>query len=45
MANNNRWYANTGQDGDVVLSTRIRLARNLAEYPFPTVLTLPARKR
>lgn len=39
----NKWYVNTGEHGDVVLSTRIRLARNLAQYPFPG--KLPASKK
>lgn len=29
------WYAAAGPEDDVVLSTRVRLARNLANYPFP----------
>ncbi len=29
------WYASKGQDDDVVLSSRVRLARNLANFPFP----------
>ncbi|MBR4322070.1 MAG: hypothetical protein IKP70_06460, partial [Treponema sp.] len=29
------WYAFDGPDNDVVLSTRVRLARNLANFPFP----------
>lgn len=29
------WMNSKGQDGDVVLSSRIRLARNLCEVPFP----------
>ena len=29
------WYESTGKDTDVVISTRIRLARNLAGIPFP----------
>lgn len=29
------WYETIGAEGDVVLSTRIRLARNLVGYPFP----------
>lgn len=33
-----KWYLETGPDGDVAVSTRIRLARNLAEYPFPSRL-------
>ncbi len=33
-----KWYIEKGDCGDVVLSTRIRLARNLEEYPFPVRL-------
>ncbi len=29
------WYKNKGAEGDIVLSTRVRLARNITEYPFP----------
>jgi len=29
------WYAFPGTDDDVVISTRARLARNLANFPFP----------
>lgn len=29
------WYGINGPDNDVVLSSRIRLARNLANFPFP----------
>jgi protein arginine kinase len=29
------WYALPGREDDVVLSTRLRLARNLADFPFP----------
>ncbi len=29
------WYAAPGDDDDVVLSARVRLARNLATFPFP----------
>ena len=29
------WYAFQGAENDVVLSTRVRLARNLANFPFP----------
>lgn len=32
------WYHIPGNDQDVVISTRVRLARNLAEYPFVTRL-------
>ena len=30
------WYSYTGRDGDVVVSTRVRLARNLADFLFPS---------
>ncbi len=33
------WYRNKGKEGDVVLSTRVRLARNLEDYPFPVRLS------
>ncbi|MCL2507757.1 MAG: protein arginine kinase [Oscillospiraceae bacterium] len=34
----NKWYIEKGDQGDVVLSTRVRLARNLDEFPFPAKL-------
>ncbi len=33
---NNAWYSIKGPDDDVVISTRLRLARNLVNYPFPS---------
>lgn len=38
-----KWYLGEGEQSDVVLSTRIRLARNLAEYPFPARLDTKSR--
>ena len=38
------WYKNKGTEGDVVLSTRVRLARNLSEYPFPARLDESQKK-
>ena len=29
------WLRGSGPDSDIVISSRIRLARNLAEFPFP----------
>jgi len=29
------WLRGTGPDSDIVISSRIRLARNLAQFPFP----------
>ena len=31
------WIKKDGPEGDIVLGTRIRLARNFAEIPFPAV--------
>lgn len=38
-----KWYLGAGAQNDIVLSTRIRLARNLKEYPFPAKLGIPER--
>ncbi len=35
QATQDAWYAYPGEANDVVLSTRVRLARNLANFPFP----------
>lgn len=40
----NKWYINKGPDSDVVLSSRVRLARNFKKYPFPHKTT-PAEQR
>lgn len=29
-----KWYEEQGEEGDVVISSRVRLARNLTKYPF-----------
>ena len=41
---NKKWYMRKGKEGDIVLSTRVRLARNLRDYPFPGKMT-PAQER
>ena len=38
------WYKNKGNEGDIVLSTRVRLARNLTQYPFPVRLDESQKK-
>lgn len=38
------WYNGKGKDSDVVLSTRVRLARNIAGYPFPGKMTDQMKK-
>lgn len=35
MAESRKWYEKAGRCGDVVLSTRVRLARDLKRFPFP----------
>jgi len=40
-----KWYQLSGSDADVVLSTRVRLARNLNGYPFPCVMDDETRAR
>lgn len=39
-----KWYIESGEQGDVVLSTRVRLARNIDEYPFPCKLNAQGKK-
>jgi protein arginine kinase len=34
-----KWYHSAGKNGDIVVSTRIRLARNLKDYSFPSRMT------
>ncbi len=38
------WLKGTGPESDVVISTRVRLARNLADFPFLTRATATQRK-
>lgn len=40
-----KWYSNKGEHSDVVLSTRIRLARNLKDYPFPSCLNTAEKEK
>ncbi len=39
-----KWYKENGNEGDVVLSSRVRLARNIREYPFPARLDKDRKK-
>ena len=39
MAELTKWYEKAGNCGDVVCSTRVRLARNLKQFPFPARAT------
>ncbi len=40
----NKWYFENGAEGDIVISTRVRLARNLENYPFPCRLTVKGKE-
>jgi len=40
-----KWYEKSGPEGDVIISTRIRLARNLRNYPFPIKLNMQQREK
>ena len=39
------WYLEAGNDSDIVLSSRIRLARNLKGIPFPNRMNDENRKK
>ena len=39
-----KWYESDGERSDVVISTRIRLARNLNGYPFPHLMNKAQKK-
>ncbi|MCT4611966.1 MAG: ATP--guanido phosphotransferase [Clostridia bacterium] len=34
-----KWYEKRGSDENIIISTRVRLARNLKDYPFPAKMT------
>ncbi len=40
-----KWYKKSGDKSEVVVSTRVRLARNLEEYPFPAKLDAAGKKQ
>lgn len=40
-----KWYKKPGTEQDVVVSTRVRLARNLKDFPFPARLDLQGREK
>lgn len=33
------WFSRSGDDNDVVISTRVRIARNLSAFPFPAAMS------
>ncbi len=40
----NKWYEKRGAQDDIVLSSRVRLARNLKAFPFVTTMTASDRQ-
>lgn len=40
-----KWYSKEGKNSSVVLSTRIRFARNLKDYPFPSRLNTAEKEK
>lgn len=40
----NKWYNSQGNNSDVVLSSKIRLARNMSDAPFPCRMSSELRK-
>ena len=41
----NKWYNTKSEHNDVILSTRVRFARNLEEFPFPCRLDSEGREK
>ena len=40
-----RWFEQNGPEGDVVISSRVRLARNLKDYNFSKIKLIDKVKR
>ena len=38
------WYLQSGKESDIVISSRIRLARNILEFPFETKCSKEAKR-
>ncbi len=41
---NSKWYEQPNELGDIVVSTRVRLARNVADYPFVSRMSLEQKQ-
>lgn len=39
MSETKKWYEQSGTEGDICVSTRVRFARNLSRFPFPAKMT------
>jgi len=44
LENNNKWFSGEGPHSDIIISTRVRLARNIEGYPFPWKSALSAKR-
>ena len=44
-AGENVWFSMPGNCDDIVISTRARLARNLADFPFPSKMSIDDKSR
>ena len=40
-----KWYQEAGEQNDVVISTRVRLARSLPGYPYPKRMNAAGRQQ
>ena len=44
LKNRNKLFSGEGPHSDIIISTRVRLARNIEGYPFPWKLTISAKR-
>ena len=44
-ANTSAWFAEAGKEDDIIISTRARLIRNLADFPFSSKMTEDDKSR
>ncbi len=44
-ASSSAWFAEPGKNDDVIISTRARLVRNLADFPFPAKMSADDKDR
>lgn len=40
-----KWYSEKGEQSNIVLSTRVRFARNIEEFPFPSRLDIQGKNK
>jgi protein arginine kinase len=43
LGQSGEWLKGTGPENDVIISSRVRLARNLGRFPFLTVASAQSR--